>query len=344
MSSQAQDRVCGGGVAVMTLDTTKQTSVRHGMLLQSRGAEVPRRSRWRARLRRDWPMIMMVLPLLGLLLVFVYVPLVGNVVAFQDFDPFLGFSGSPFVGLANFSEMFSDPEFWHAVTNTLTLTAVQLVLYFPVPIALALLLNSILSQKIRQMIQAVVYLPHFLSWVIIITLFQSMLGGAGLLNQALQQHGMSRIGVMTSPGFFKFLVSLQLIWKEAGWDTVIFLAAIAAVNIDLYEAVAVDGGGRWRRLWHVTLPGIMPVIVLLLILRLGDALSVGFEQMLLQRDSVGAQAAEVLDTFVYFRGVVGGQWGYATAAGMFKGVVGLVLMLSANKFAHALGQDGLYRR
>lgn len=289
-------------------------------------------------------MMIMVLPVLVLLLVFVYIPLLGNVVAFQNFDPFLGFRGSAFVGLANFSQMFADPLFWHAIVNTLTITAVQLVLYFPVPILLALLLNTILSQRIRQTIQAVVYLPHFLSWVIIITLFQNMIGGAGLLNQILQRHHLGNVNVMTSPGFFKFLVSLQLIWKEAGWDTVIFLAAIAAVNVDLYEAVAVDGGGRWRRMWHVTLPGIMPVVIILLILRLGDALNVGFEQMLLQRDAVGAQASEVMDTFVYFRGVVGGQWGYAAAAGMFKGVVGLVLLLAANRVAQALGQDGLLRR
>lgn len=286
----------------------------------------------------------MVLPLLTLLVVFVYVPLIGNVVAFQNYDPFLGFAESAFVGLQNFSVMFGDPQFWHAVRNTLVLTSVQLVLYFPVPIALALLLNSILSERVKRLMQAIVYLPHFLSWVVIITLFQNMLGGAGLLSQQLRQHGMTAIDVMTNPGFFKFLVSFQLIWKEAGWDTVIFLAAIAAVNIDLYEAVAVDGGGRFRRLWHVTLPGIMPVIILLLILRLGDALSVGFEQMLLQRAAVGAHAAEVLDTFVYFQGVVGGQWGYAAAAGIFKGLVGLVLLLVANKLAHSFGQEGLYRR
>ncbi|MBP2351606.1 putative aldouronate transport system permease protein [Kribbella aluminosa] len=306
-------------------------------------AQYPRRPRLE-RLRRDWPLIVMVLPLLTLLTVFVYVPLIGNVVAFQDYDPFFGVAQSAFVGLRNFSQMFGDSEFWHAVTNTLILTSVQLVLYFPVPIALALLLNSVIGQRVKRLMQAIVYLPHFLSWVVIVTLFQNMLGGAGLLNQQLRRHGTSTIDVLTSPGFFKFLVSFQLVWKEAGWDTVIFLAAIAAVNIDLYEAIAVDGGGRLRRLWHVTLPGIRPVIILLLILRLGDALSVGFEQMLLQRAAVGARAAEVLDTFVYFQGVIGGQWGYAAAAGIFKGAVGLVLLLIANKLAHAFGQEGLYRR
>jgi putative aldouronate transport system permease protein len=238
--------------------------------------------------------------------------------------------------------MFADAGFWNAVGNTVAITAIQIALYFPVPIALALLLNSVLSARVRAFVQSIVYLPHFLSWVIVVALFQQMLGGAGILNHTLRQHGFAPIDVMTDPSMFKLLVTAQVIWKDAGWGAIIFLAALAAINSDLYEAAAVDGANRWRRLWHITLPGLRPVIVLLLILRLGDALTVGFEQILLQRDAIGAQAAEVMDTYVYFTGVLGGDWGYATAAGLVKGVVGLVLILVANRLARLLGEDGLF--
>jgi putative aldouronate transport system permease protein len=218
------------------------------------------------------------------------------------------------------------------------------VLYFPVPIALALLLNSILSSKIRSMIQTVVYLPHFFSWVLVITIFQEMLGGAGPINNFLRQHGMATWDVMTNPDTFKYLVTAQAVWKEAGWGIIVFLAAIAAIDQNLYEASAVDGAGRWRRMWHITLPGMRGVIVLLLVLRLGNALTVGFEQMLIQRQAVGRDASEVLDTISYFNGVVGNNFSYGAAAGLLKGVLSLVLILAANKVAHMFGEDGLYRR
>jgi putative aldouronate transport system permease protein len=149
---------------------------------------------------------------------------------------------------------------------------------------------------------------------------------------------------MTNPDTFKYLVTAQAVWKEAGWGIIVFLAALAVVDQNLYEAAAADGAGRWRRLWHVTLPGMRSVIVLMLVLRLGNALTVGFEQMLIQRDQVGRDAAEVLDTFSYYYGVVNNNFSYGAAAGLFKGVLSLVLILAANRLAHAFGEDGLYRR
>jgi putative aldouronate transport system permease protein len=286
----------------------------------------------------------MTVPALALLIVFSYVPMLGTVTAFQRYSIYRGFAGSPLVGLANFKQLFGDPIFWHAVENTLVLSAVQLVLYFPIPIVLALLLNSILSGKVRSFVQAVVYLPHFFSWVLVITVFQEMLGGAGALNMFLRQHGMATWDIMTNPDTFKYLVTAQAIWKEAGWGIIIFLAALAAIDQNLYEAAAADGAGRWRRLWHITLPGMRGVIILLLVLRLGNALTVGFEQMLIQRQAVGRDASEVLDTFTYFYGVVNNNFSYGTAAGLFKGVLSLILIYTANKVAHLFGEDGLYRR
>jgi len=289
-------------------------------------------------------LLLMVAPAIALLLLFTYIPLLGNVIAFQDYSPFVGITHSPFNGVANFQRMFANPEFWSAVRNTLSITAFQLVFYFPVPIGLALLLNSLPSRKLRTVVQAVIYLPHFFSWVLVITLFQQMLGGAGLINSFLRDHGVSGFDLMTNPHTFILLVTAQAVWKDAGWGTIIFLAALSTVDTSLYEAAVADGAGRWRRLWHVTLPALRPVIVLLLILRLGDALTVGFEQILLQRDAVGAGHAEVLDTYVYYTGVVNGDWSYGAAAGLFKGAVGLVLVLAANRVAHALGEQGVYSK
>ncbi|MEU7872964.1 ABC transporter permease subunit [Dactylosporangium sp. NPDC049140] len=299
---------------------------------------------WRNRLWRDRPLVLMTLPAIALLLVFAYTPMLGSVMAFQSYSVYTGFAHSPWVGLDNFEILLGDPLFWQALRNTLVISAVQLVLYFPIPIGLAILLNSILSGKVRAFVQSVVYLPHFFSWVLVVTIFQQMLGGAGVLNAFLRRHDLGVWDVMTSPDTFKFLITAQAVWKEAGWGIIVFLAALAAIDPNLYEAAAADGAGRWRRMWHITLPGMRSVIVLMLVLRLGNALTVGFEQMLIQRDMVGRDAAEVLDTFAYYYGVVNNNFSYGAAAGLFKGVLSVALILAANRLAHSFGEDGLYRR
>jgi putative aldouronate transport system permease protein len=303
-----------------------------------------------ARLRRDWPLLLMCVPAMLLLAVFHYLPALGNVIAFQDYNPFAGdsplqaFLSSEWIGFGNFQYLFETPAFWESVRNTLAITAFQLVFYFPIPIMLAMLLNSILSPRIRSLVQSVVYLPHFFSWVLVVSLFQMMLGGAGLIAQTARDAGFTAPDFMTNPDTFYFLITSQAIWKDAGWGMIVFLAALAAVDPNLYEAAAADGAGRWRRFWHVTLPSLRPVIVLLLILRLGDALNVGFEQFYLQREAVGRDAAEVLDTYVYFQGIGVQQWGVGAAAGLFKALVGLLLILGANKVAHKLGEQGIYSK
>jgi putative aldouronate transport system permease protein len=304
----------------------------------------PKATHWRVRLRHDRTLLLMTVPALALVIAFNYLPMFGTVTAFQYYNYIAGFRASPMAGVGNFQQLFSDPGFWHALQNTLVLSMVQLVLYFPVPIALALLLNSVLDSRVRSAIQAITYLPHFFGWVIVVALFQQMLGGAGALNHLLRSHGFSPWDIMTDPGAFKYLVASQAVWKEAGWGIIVFLAAIAAIDTNLYEAAAVDGAGRWRRLWHITLPGMRGVIILLLVLRLGNALSVGFEQFFIQRYAVGSSAAEVLDTYAYMYGVVANNYGLGAAAGLFKGVVSLILILAANKLAHVFGEDGLYRR
>ncbi|MBW8798375.1 MAG: sugar ABC transporter permease [Streptomyces sp.] len=304
----------------------------------------------RLRFRRDRALILMTLPAVLLLLVFNYLPILGNIVAFQDYDPYISDNGivsmlhSAWVGLENFQQIFADSAFWNAVKNTLVLFFLQLVLFFPIPIALALLINSVVRPRVRAIAQAVLYLPHFFSWVLVISVFQQIFGGAGVLSQLLRQHGYDGLDIMTDPSTFKFLVTAEGVWKDAGWGIIVFLAALASVSPDLYEAAAMDGAGRWRRIWHVTLPALRPVIALLLVLRVGDALTVGFEQILLQRDAVGPGASEVLDTFVWWNGVRNQDFGYAAAAGLIKGVVSLGLVLAANKVAHLMGEQGVYKK
>lgn len=299
----------------------------------------------RQRFLRDRTLLLMTLPAVLLLLVFSYVPLLGNVVAFQEYDPYgAGVTGSPFVGTYNFERLFLDNRFWEVLVNTLVIFFTQLVLFFPIPVALALLLNSVLNDRVRAWVQGIIYLPHFFSWVLVVTVFQQMLGGAGLIAQQLRERGIEGFDLMTDPGFFKFLLTAQSVWKDAGWGVIVFLAALAAVNSELYEAAAVDGAGRWRRMWHVTLPALRPVIALLLVLRVGSALNLDFEQILLQRDQVGAGAAEVLDTYIWWTGLRTGDFGYAAAAGIFKGVFSVLMVLLANKVAHLLGEQGVYSK
>jgi putative aldouronate transport system permease protein len=239
--------------------------------------------------------------------------------------------------------MLGDVAFWQAFRNTITISLMQLLLYFPAPIGLALLLNSVVSTRVRRIIQNVVYLPHFLSWVIIVAVFQNTFGSSGVVTQLALAVGFDPPRIMGNPELFKWLVTAEVIWRETGWGTVIYLAALASIDADLYEAAAVDGASRWQRLLHVTLPGIVAITIVLLILRLGGILTVGFEQILLQRDAVGAAAGEVLDTYTYYNGIIGGQWGITAAAGLVKFVLGVSLVWSANKLAHRFGQPGVYQ-
>ena len=318
--------------------------VRDGAARRAAPSVPVRRIGLRTRLKADRSLLLMVLPAVGLLVVFAYVAMLGNIIAWQNYSPYTGFLHSPFVAWANFERVFSNPLFLDAVRNTLTITAFQLVFFFPIPILLALLLNSVMSPRLRTAIQSVVYLPHFFSWVLVVTLFQQMLGGAGLVSQTLRQHGYAGFDLMTNPDSFLVLITMQSVWKDAGWGIIIFLAALATVSPELYEAAAVDGANRWRRIWHITLPALRPVILLLLILRLGDSLTVGFEQLILQRGAVGPGVSEVIDTYVYYQGVVNGDWGFAAAAGLVKGVVSLALVLGANKLAHMFGEAGVYQK
>lgn len=293
-------------------------------------------------MRKEWQMYVFLAPGVIFFLIFAYLPLAGNVVAFQDYSPFRGIWKSDWVGLRNFTALFTDKELLRAISNTIIISALQILFSFPAPIMLALFLNSLVSDRVKRWIQTTVYLPHFISWVIVISIWQKIFGGTGITARLFEMVGMQGFNIMTNPETFKFLVVAQVIWKDVGWGTIIFFAAIAAIPTELYESAATDGAGAWRRMWHITLPGLVPVISLLLILTVGNVLTVGFEQLLLQQPAVGADAAQVLDTFVYFRGVAGGDWGLSAAAGLVKGVIATVLVISANRVAKRLGTGGIF--
>ncbi|WP_238163543.1 ABC transporter permease [Kribbella capetownensis] len=297
------------------------------------------------RLLRDRVLLLFALPGIGLIIAFHYVPLLGNVIAFKDYQPFLGIGGSDWSGWANFAVIFNgDPAFLRALKNTLILTCLQSVFVFPAPILLALLLNSLFSERIKRIAQSILYLPHFMSWVIVVALFQQMLGGSGLLNNYLRSHDLGTLDIIGNSELFHVLLTSQIIWKDTGWATILFLAALSQIDSQLYEAASVDGASRMKQMWHVTLPGLRGIIILLFILRLGDSLTVGFEQIILQQQAVGRDVSEVLDTYVYNNGVLGGAWGVAAAVGLVKGLVGVALVLAANKVAHIFGEQGVYSR
>ena len=306
---------------------------------------VRRRGSWTHRLSRDKLLVGIGLPGAIALVLFQYVPLLGNVIAFQNYQPYLSITEAPFVGLQNFSFLWGgSPTFYNALLNTLVLTIIQTVLVFPVPLVLALLLNSLAGERLKRLLQSILYMPHFLSWVIVVALFQQMLGNAGMLNTFLIQHGLPQFHIIGVPDLFRVLITTQAIWKDAGWGTIIFLAAISQIDQEQYEAAAVDGANAWRRLWHITLPSLKGLFILLLILRLGNSLNVGFEQIILQQGPVGLQASEVLDTWVFNNGIIGGNWGMAAGVGLVKMVVGIGLVIGANKLAHIFGERGVYEK
>jgi putative aldouronate transport system permease protein len=306
-----------------------------------------RRQRWRSvgsRLRRDYPVLLLAIPGMVIILAFQYYPLYGNVIAFQDFQPYLGIGKSLWNGVENFAVIVNgDPEFLNAVKNTLILTLIQTVIVFPAPIVVAITLHTLLSNRLRQLVQSILYLPHFMSWVIVVAIFQQVLGGTGMINNWLRGHGLDPVHIIGNAEAFRALLTSQVMWKDTGWATILFLAVLSQIDRSLYEASAVDGSSRWQQILHVTLPGLKPIIILLLILKLGDSLSVGFEQIVLQQPAVGTEASEVLDTYVYNNGILGGAWGVSAAVGLVKGLIGLALVLTANKIAHRLGEEGIYR-
>jgi ABC-type polysaccharide transport system, permease component len=303
-------------------------------------------SLWSERKKRLWRnkwLYLMVLPGILYFIVFKYVPMAGLVIAFQNYKPHLGFTGSEWVGLEHFKRLFTEPDFLNILTNTLLLFGMNLLFYFPIPIILALMLNEVRITFFKRFFQTLVYLPHFMSWVIIVSIsFVMLTMDGGILNELLAYFGFEKINFLLSPEWFRPTYIIQVIWREAGWGTIIYLAAIASVDPQLYEAARMDGAGRMRQVWHITLPAIRSVIIILLILKIGDVLELGFEHVYLLLNSMNREVAEIIDTYVYTAALRQGQFSYSTAIGFFKSFVGLLLVVFANKLAKRMGEEGVY--
>ena len=285
----------------------------------------------------------MIIPGIVYFFIFKYVPLMGSVIAFQDYNIYLGIWASKFVGLKHFHNLFTYPEFYRVLRNTLLISLYQLIFGFPAPIVLALLLNEVRKMVFKRTVQTVLYLPHFLSWVIVGGMVINFLSpSSGLLNEVIKLLGGEPIFFLQEPAFFRSIVVASGIWKEIGWGTIIYLAALAGINPELYEAAEADGAGRFRQAIHISIPCIMPTIIVLLLLRIGNILDLGFEQIYILLNPLVWETGEVFDTYIYRVGLVGGQYSYTTAIGLFKSVVGFILLVGFNQLSKRTTGNSIY--
>ncbi|HTG69519.1 MAG TPA: ABC transporter permease subunit, partial [Candidatus Udaeobacter sp.] len=254
-----------------------------------------------------------------------------------------GMLGSEFVGFKHFVNLFTYPEFYRVLRNTLLISLYQLVFGFPAPLILALLLNEVRKMAAKRVLQTVLYVPHFLSWVILGSMVISLLSpDAGLVNLALNAFGLEKIFFMQEPHYFRSIVVASGIWKEAGWGTIIYLAALTGISPELYEAAEVDGAGKLRQVFSVTIPSLLPTIMVLLLLKIGHILDLGFEQIYILLNPLVRESGDILDTYIYDVGLLGGQYSYTTAIGLFKSLVGLVLILGANAISKKSTGNSIY--
>lgn len=285
---------------------------------------------WRTALRKDWRLYsFLVLPLL-FLLVFRYVPILGNVVAFRRFRPGGSMFGDEWVGLYYVRMFINDQQFWHAFTNTVIIGVLTLLIVFPLPIILALMLNEVRSRRFKRSIQTISYLPHFMSVVIVAGVVFQLTAVNGTVNQIIEAAGGQAITFMQEPSWFRTIYLTSEVWQTVGWGTILYLAALTTIDEQLYEAARIDGANRWKQTWHITLPGIRPTMIVLLILNVGTFMAVGFEKILLLSNPLIYSTADVISTYLYRVGIVSNSISYATAIGLFEAIIGVTLILSAN--------------
>ncbi|WP_238357763.1 ABC transporter permease [Cohnella zeiphila] len=285
----------------------------------------------------------MLVPVMLYFILFKYAPLFGEVMAFKNYRLSEGIWGSPWVGLEQFRKLFTSPDFVQILRNTLLLNLYNLLFAFPVPIVLALMLNELRSEVYKRVLQNLLYIPHFMSWIVLGSIVIAVLSpSTGIVNAVLKFFGVEPIYFMASTFWWPISFVGSSIWRDAGFGTILYLAAMASVNPQLYEAAAIDGASRWRQIWHVTLPGIRSTIAILLVLQMGHMMDVGFEQVYTLQNSAVGSVSEVISTYVYKRGIVGLQYSYTTALGLFQSVVSLILVVAVNRFIRAMGERGLW--
>ena len=305
-----------------------------------------RRSRGALLWRRIWAakyLYLMFLPVFFYYVIFRYAPMLGLSIAFKNFNAFLGFDKSPWVGFKFFQQFFNSAYLWRLVRNTLLINLYDLVFNFPAAIILALLLNEVQNRRFKKVTQTITYLPYFVSSVVIASMVVQFLSpSSGIINNLIAALGGEREYFLVQPESFRTIYTLMNLWKNIGWNSIIFLAAISGINGELYEACMVDGGGYLRRMWHITLPGIAGTIVVLLIMRLGHVMDAGYETILLLQNNANLETSDVIGTYVYRRGLKGGEYSYATAVGMFQSVIGFAMVIFANWLSRRYSETSLW--
>lgn len=298
--------------------------------------------------RRIWLqryLLILTLPAVLWMIIFNYIPMYGVIIAFQEYTPFKGFIHSPWLGFDNFKELFADPTFRESLTNTFKISIAKLVFGFPAPIVLSLLLNELVFKRFKRIVQSLTYLPYFVSWVLVVGFMYTLLDpDTGVISKILVKLGIvgSDVMLMGDAHSFLSLVVITEIWKNIGWNSIIYLAAIAGIDPQLYEAAVVDGANRFKRVWHITLPSLKPTIIILLILSIGGLVNSNFDQMFLMQNSMTQDAANVLAVYSYKMGLVSGRFSYGTAIGLFQSLVAFVLMYAANYSSRKLTKESLF--
>lgn len=292
-------------------------------------------------IRYRW-LYFMLLPVMAYYVIFCYLPMFGVVIAFKDYNMFNGVFASPWVGLGNFKRIFTTSDFYVVLRNTLGLNLLSLFVGFPAPILLALLLNEVRHIYYKKSVQLIVYLPHFLSWVVVFSIFQPILSNTGMVNKLIQMLGGQSIQFLGNKVWWIIVYAALGIWKEVGWGTIIYLAALTGVSSELYEAARIDGAGRWKQCLNVTLPGIAPTITVLLILRMGSLMAIGFDQPFLFGNSSVIEVSQVISTYVYRIGLESADISRSTAIGLFQSVVNMVMLLTANVISRKISDSSVF--
>ena len=300
------------------------------------------RSGWRYFWAKRYLYLLLV-PCVAYFIVFKYVPMYGLSLAFRDFKFAKGVLGSPWVGWDNFVYLFNLDTFYQVLRNSLTLSLLKLVIYFPIPLILTLAMNEIPFIKFKRLSQTVLYLPYFISWVVIGGILVNILSPSwGVVNSVIKAFGGQPIFFLGSDRYFRGISIVSHVWKSSGWDTIIYLAAVTAINPELYEAATIDGASRLRRIWHITLPSIRSTIVILLLLNVGNLMNNGFEQIYILQNASNLTVSEVIETYTYRLGIINGRFSFAITVGLFSSLVGFTLLMLANFGAKAIGEEGIF--
>lgn len=293
--------------------------------------------------KNNWRLYVLVSPVIAYFIVFEYMPMYGLQIAFKNFIATKGIWGSPWVGFKHFERFFESYYFWALIKNTLGISLLSLIFGFPAPIILALLINETRHRLFKRFVQTVTYAPHFLSTVVLVGMVMMFLSPKnGLINQMIVWFGGEPISFMTEPSWFKSIYVSSGIWQQMGWSSIIYLAALTGIDPQLHDAARVDGAGRLQRIWHINLPGIMPTVVILLILNVGSVMSVGFEKVFLMQNSLNIESSDVISTYVYRTGIIGAQYSFSAAVGLFNSLINFMLLVLVNSIARRMKQTSLW--